>query len=151
MRKLFIMALLLAILPAQAQTISEQEAQKIAESFYAQSEQSKPTGANTTVSVSLAYQKDAALYVFNNPEETGFVIVSGSGQVENPILGWSDNGPFNYDTAPCGLKALLNSLTPDPSPKGEGRDMIQAVNTADKHTTPLSLGEGSGVRPKFRF
>ena len=36
------------------------------------------------------------------------------------------------------------SLTPIPSPKGEGRDNLQEQNTADKHATPLSLWDGDG-------
>ena len=54
----------------------------------------------------LAYQKNAALYVFNDTESKGFVIVSGNEQ-GNPILGWSDNGPFDYENAPCALKVML--------------------------------------------
>ena len=40
-------------------------------------------------------------------------------------------------------------LTPNPSPKGEGRGMLQALNTADKHTTPLSLRRGVGGEAPF--
>ena len=39
------------------------------------------------------------------------------------------------------------SLTPNPSPKGEGRSYQQAQNSAAGLSTPLSFGEGSGVRP----
>ena len=39
------------------------------------------------------------------------------------------------------------SLTPNPSPKGEGRSYQQAQNSAAGLSTPLSYGEGSGVRP----
>ena len=39
------------------------------------------------------------------------------------------------------------SLTPNPSPKGEGRRYQQAQNSAAGLSTPLSYGEGSGVRP----
>ncbi len=38
------------------------------------------------------------------------------------------------------------SLTPSPSPMGEGSEYSAADLQADKATTPLSLGEGSGVR-----
>ena len=111
MEHLFMMALLIVILPAKAQTISEQEARQIAENFYAQGGQAKSTGANTAATVSLAYQKEDALYVFNNKAENGFVIVSGHERAANPILGWSDKGAFDYETAPCGLKVLLELYT----------------------------------------
>ena len=39
------------------------------------------------------------------------------------------------------------SLTPSPSPKGEGSNYQQAQNSAAGLSTPLSYGEGSGVRP----
>ncbi len=39
------------------------------------------------------------------------------------------------------------SLTPNPSPKGEGSNYQQAQNSAAGLSTPLSYGEGSGVRP----
>ena len=38
------------------------------------------------------------------------------------------------------------SLTPGPSPRGEGSSYQQAQKTPTEQTTPLSFGEGSGVR-----
>jgi len=86
----------------QAQTISEQQARQTAAEFYQTHE------ANKSFWLYKAYEAPhQALYVFNNPEETGFVIIAGDERANNPILGWSDNGPFDYDNAPCALKALL--------------------------------------------
>ena len=91
---LLIMSSLMAV-ALQAQTVSEQQARQTAAEFY------QAHGANK------AYEAPhQELYVFNNPEETGFVIVAGK-ETSTPILGWSDNGPFDYDKAPCALKALL--------------------------------------------
>ena len=46
------------------------------------------------------------LYVFNRGNE-GFVVVSAD-DCFNPILGYSDNGAFDYDSAPPQLKWWLN-------------------------------------------
>jgi hypothetical protein len=44
------------------------------------------------------------------------------------------------------------SLTPDPSPKGEGRKYIKDGNVAEKEITPLALWRGAGGEaPRFRF
>ncbi len=48
------------------------------------------------------------------------------------------NDLFNLKTP----RALAASLTPDPSPKGEGSEHTQEQNLS----TPLSIGEGAGVR-----
>ena len=42
-----------------------------------------------------------------------------------------------------------SSPTPNPSPKGEGRDYIKAQESTDKHTTPLSLWGGDGGEASF--
>ena len=42
-----------------------------------------------------------------------------------------------------------SSPTPNPTPKGEGRDYIKAQESTDKHTTPLSLREGVGGETSF--
>ena len=48
-----------------------------------------------------------AYYIFNN-EAGGFVIISGDAKAED-ILGYSDNGTFDVDNMPDGLKDLLAS------------------------------------------
>ena len=145
MKKLFIMALLLAGVSAQAQerltpnpspkgegsdypnyNITEEQAREIASEFFFSRgyEGTEVRGYEDSLSegnlapsyprtpaspnIKLAYQAPKQkLFVFNDTERKGFVIVSGNEQAENPILGWSDNGPFDYEKAPCGLKALL--------------------------------------------
>ena len=44
------------------------------------------------------------------------------------------------------IKDMLESLTPDPSPRGEGSIYNNRGEATEEVTTPLSLGEGSGVR-----
>ena len=45
-----------------------------------------------------------------------------------------------------GYQTLYISLTPNPSPTGEGSEYTQGEKTAEGGTTPRSLGEGSGER-----
>ena len=49
-----------------------------------------------------------AFYVFNTPDGEGFVLAAAD-DCAAPVLGYSDNGPFDYDNMPDGLKGLLSS------------------------------------------
>ena len=122
----------------QAQTVSEQQARQIAAEFYQthsshEARSNKPYKSPTPSTLRKAYEApQQALYVFNSPEETGFVIVAGK-EGSTPILGWSDNGPFDYDKAPCGLKALLEQYAKGLSrreERGERRENSNEGNHA---------------------
>ena len=122
---LFVSSLMAVAL--QAQTVSEQQARQIASEFYQVHESSKsyearsnkPYKSPTPSTLRKAYEApQQALYVFNSPEETGFVIVAGK-EGSTPILGWSDNGSFDYDRAPCALKAMLEQYAKGLSRKEE--------------------------------
>ena len=84
---------------------------------------------------------------------------------ENVNGNWTTDGGYTFHCSLDSTKKLnldvpfhvtyaqsvdIVSLTPDPSPKGEGSDYSQKQNSNDgqatKVSTPLSLGEGSGVR-----
>ena len=54
------------------------------------------------------------------------------------------NGLFKVTSV--GYQTLYISLTPNPSPTGEGSEYTQGEKTAEGGTTPLSLGEGPGER-----
>ena len=67
---------------------------------------------------------------------------------------WDPDGLLNMhkivDTLP--MDEMLRSLSPDPSPKGEGSEYLQTQNMATKHTTPLSLrGGGEAFNWKAAF
>ena len=77
---------------------------------------------------------------------------------ENPLFrGFDDNSQVwmshgdSITAIPEGFQCIASTadvkyaaycLTPNPSPKGEGRNYLQACDTADNHTTPLSLKRG---------
>lgn len=53
-----------------------------------------------------AGKEESYYYVFNAEDDKGFVIVAGTDLLE-PILGFSEQGSFDPDQIPDGLKALL--------------------------------------------
>ena len=144
----------------QAQTISEQQAQQTAAEFYQahgasksfEARSNKPYKSPTPSTLRKAYEApQQALYVFNSPEETGFVIVAGK-ESSTPILGWSDNGPFDYNRAPCGLKAMLEQYVKDLSrreKRGERRENSNEGNHAPQKTEvgPLLTTQWSQGKP----
>ncbi|MBO4216058.1 MAG: C10 family peptidase [Bacteroidaceae bacterium] len=121
MRKILLtMALMLvACVTMWAQDVNQEEALRIAEQFFAQRSSSAQTNtrraAKTDVmSVSYAAPKEsgnAALYVINRGDDGGFVVVNGNVNTDYPVLGWSDNGTFDYDKAPVQLKGLLEAYS----------------------------------------
>lgn len=116
MSKLSFLSILmgLALYPSlSAQTISVTEAQNRAQAFFGRSHRAK--GANVQqADLQLAHtsiQKDEThFYVFNDLSQSGFVIVSGDECAPAEILGYSENGPFDYESAPAGMKWWLSRI-----------------------------------------
>ena len=84
------------------------------------------------------------------------ILMTAWGTIDLAVQGMRA-GAFDFITKPWDNGVLLerietarsltpNSLTPSPSPKGEGRNNPQGRKTTNKITSPLSLGEGPGVR-----
>ena len=79
---------------------------------------------------------------------------------ENPLFrGFDDNSQVwmshgdSITAIPEGFQCIASTadvkyaaycLTPNPSPTGDGRDYLQACDTVDKHSTPLSPRRGGG-------
>lgn len=96
-----------------AQTISVTEAHDRAQAFFGSSHRAR--GANAQrADLQLAYtsvQNDEThYYVFNDLSQSGFVVVSGDECAPAEILGYSANGPFNYESAPAGMKWWLGLM-----------------------------------------
>ena len=47
------------------------------------------------------------IYVFNKGLKDGYVIIAGDDRVENEVLGYSDNGAFDYNQIPENMKYWL--------------------------------------------
>ena len=122
MKKLTLFVLLLCSLCLNAQQRSENEAIQIAQEFWSnrvnraklravsQSSLMKAKTRATGRAAAAPTNNDSkqSFYVINDEEHDRFVIVSSDDRLYK-ILGYSDNGIFNYETAPIGLIDILNS------------------------------------------
>ena len=118
----FLLALALAIIPMLgfSQHRSENEAITIAQEFWGNRTSRAKLKAvsknNLLKAKARAIAKDAAttndikqsFYVINDEEYHRYVIVSSDDRLYK-ILGFSDNGIFDYETAPIGLIDMLNN------------------------------------------
>lgn len=103
----------------RADDISVEQAMGIAERFFAGQHASAKVNARSGAKASamnVAYtsyrQGDkVALYVINRGSNDGFALVSAESDTDHPVLGWSDNGSFDYDKAPIQLKGLLDAYS----------------------------------------
>ena len=118
MRKLSlsILAFLFVFTALNARPRDKQEAQEIANRFFAKTTQSSglQKASSTEKSIRLLYSKttenssgEALLYVFSRNEDTGFVIVSGDDRARE-VLGYSDTNTFDPENIPDNMKDWLN-------------------------------------------
>ena len=107
---LVILAMLLGMATLQAKPVDVAKAQRLGLNFV----QHKAMFAKNAVQdIQLAYIHHAdngmvTMYVFNF--NGGYVIVSADDS-SSPILGYSDQGQFAYETAPDGLRFMLDELS----------------------------------------
>ena len=107
---LLVLALLLGISTLQAKPVDVAKAQRLGLNFI----QHKAIFAKSAVQdVQLAYihrteNGMATMYVFNF--DGGYVIVSADDS-SSPILGYSNEGQFDYASAPDGLRFMLDELS----------------------------------------
>ena len=110
---LFVICIFVPFCIISAQEISQNEALALAKSFISQTlvNKGKRISAKTT-SLTLAYKTNvnvnepSELYVFNKDTNGGFVIVSGDSRA-NQILGYSDEGCFDYNNLPENVKSWI--------------------------------------------
>ena len=81
----------------------------------------------------------AALYVFNIPDNQGFVIVSADKKAE-PILGFSHVGSYTPDNMPCCLQFLLDNYARQISYAREHPSMIRSKKASSRtgNRTPIA-------------
>lgn len=101
---LFVLTALLSFFSISARQVSESEAAQIARNFYSSG---SGTATKSAANISLAHEfkaDDATLmYAFNNGSN-GYVLVSGDDEIVS-ILGYSDNGQFDYTNLPDNARA----------------------------------------------
>ena len=95
-RLLFASIAMLVSFQLQADPISRTEARYLAQLFISIDDASSDEVA------------DAPYYVFSRGVGKGYVIVSGDDSTA-PIIGYTDNGDFEYDALPIQLKSMLDS------------------------------------------
>ena len=103
---LIILALFLGIATLQAKPVDATKAQRLGQNYVEQK-------LDNPCQLNLAYtfqseNSTATAYVFNFGH--GFVVVSAD-DCYHPILGYSENGNFNYDNAPDGLLFMLGEVS----------------------------------------
>ena len=107
-RILFSFICLLSGLQLFAGPVTRQEAQSLAKDFLA----SKGIAMTTSMAyraprkATLSKTDNAYYYVFNAGNNNGYVIVSGDDRTEE-VLGYTDSGTFDAETAPDNLKSML--------------------------------------------
>ena len=111
------MTLVLSAVMANAEPITREQARKKAEAFLVKQQKSGQLKAVTN-SRKLAPRRSSGAaasapqeyYVFNRGEDEGYVIVSGDDQTE-PVLGYCDQGAFDYEQLPPAMQELLDGYS----------------------------------------
>ena len=109
-RILYIITTLLMVIaiPAEAESLSRKQAQKVAEDFFSKKSIDMPRQARR-LAPTTAGNDDLTepIYIFNAEQGQGFVIVSGDDRTE-PILGYSNKGNIDTENMPENLQAWLD-------------------------------------------
>lgn len=144
MKKLsFIIVLLLCFAAGTtADPVTKSVAQQTAEAFMAKRGMKKADGLSLTYQArprtsngKAAPAANAFYYVFNNPGQGGFVIVSGDDATEQ-ILGYSDTGSFDSENIPESMQELLDGYQQEISyAREKGLSKTRAVDD-DEQLTP---------------
>ncbi len=79
---------------------------------------------------------DAAYYVFNVAEESGFVVISGDDRTES-VLGYSDNGSFDEATMPDHVRAWLDGYAEQMGAISDGKSQPAKVTLNRPAIAPL--------------
>ncbi|MBQ0104161.1 MAG: C10 family peptidase [Prevotellaceae bacterium] len=144
---LFTMAMLALSSTAQAQQISMEDAQTIAQQWLTRGEKNsnvKLAAHPVTLAHTMKSATDNAtnIYVFNR-DKHGFVIIAGDERVERQILGFCDDGEFNPDIMPDALRDLMGAYN-------EQIDIIKKVEPEVSHNGkgPKMSWDGQ-IRPQF--
>lgn len=140
--------LALACGSAQAQTVDVDAAADVARQFFASQALSGPNRAPAKVDPVLSYTATTEdipdFYVFNRADDApGFVIVSAA-DAQTPILGYSENGTFDYATAPDNFRWWLqqyqqNGVAKAPARAAGRHDVDPLVTTQWGQDEPYNL------------
>lgn len=126
-----------------AKPVSKKAAQQTAQAFMQQRmniQRSHKAPQMVDIEDALGSQDCELLYVFNAPDGTGFVIVSGDDRTE-PILGYSTSGNFDASRMPDNMRSWLQHYA-------EQIAIIQKYDLPASQETVPDLGEP--IPPQLR-
>ena len=140
---LSIVALTLLSIPSiYSKTISLNEAKSIASNWKSNSALSTRAVVNSNspelaLELTDATTEEPALWVFNYAENNGYVIVAADDMAANTVLGYSDEGTFNQNDVPEGLKYWLD----------EYARQIEFLRNNPELTEPITRAFDKNVQP----
>lgn len=123
-----------------AQQNTQEDAEEIAIKFVVDRSHKSRAEIDTKM-VQLAYTDKAitpAYYVFNT--NNGYLIVSGDKRTNRQILGYADNGEFDYDNTSDHLKLLLQNYADEIEELRAGPTMLDEKEL-EEETTPFPIVE----------
>ncbi len=158
MKKIITSCALMALIAfqGQARELSENEAMNIAQSFFNHSSVAQRAPIKTPLQLTTAYKASSMedenlLYVFNRGENDGFIIIAGDDTADEMVLGYSDNGTFDYELMPENMRYWLNGYENEIAAArhaGQQRAKAEAyVSLFNKNVGPLVEARWSQDEP----
>ena len=153
-------ALSVMMMAAGAQPRSEALAEAIAQKFLGQSQKASKTPRMAKVQdaeiVQLARSRGAnpqqtanGFYVYNDEANGGYVVVSGDErQVE--VLGYSNDGTFDPEDIPCGLRVMLEQYSQEYEWLQEHGNSYEDTEAYDMPEKVFSRGTRTAIGPLMR-
>ena len=157
MRKYFSLIFLLCSIVAFADRMTEEQARDVACRFACFTTDSHKSKASSIApQMSLAFKIgsiDSPLYVFNSDGNGGYVVIAGDDALDNPVVGWADDGNLDEKHLSPALRGLLQEyqrqmeflrLHPASARKamGEGNDakvvVAPLIKTSWNQTAPYN-------------
>ena len=110
-RKCISLVFLLCSITAFADTMTEEQARDVACRFVCSTAGSQKSKARSVApQISLAFKMgsaDSPLYAFNRDGSGGYVVIAGDNALDNPVVGWADEGHLDEKRLPPALRGLL--------------------------------------------
>lgn len=133
-----IILFLLLSVPAFAQPISVDEAQRRARQFLVSKGHSESADVLAAMpSRTRSQAADSPYYVFNIGEEQGFVIVSGDDRTPE-VLGYSERGAFDIDRLPPSFEEMLQGYADQIKYLQENNVQVQKKATTRSSIKPIA-------------
>ena len=136
--RLFII-LSLAFIPvcALSQQVSPQTALQTAVQFRYSSGDGSRVSSRNAANVTLSYTANTGInndfYVFNYPDNGGYVIVSADSRTVSPVLAYSDQGSFDPESIPDNAAYILQTY----------QKQIESIRNSDALTVPPAVAPQS--------